>query len=83
MSGDTFNFSSNNNFSFTNISYENFDNNDTTSNCYIDDNGNLHEVAEAKNSYDNTMKYNEYKHYTGDSLFSEDYSDDDYDGWNG
>ena len=79
MNGDTFN-STSSNFQFTNWT---FDNCDVSSNCYIDDNGDLQEVTEAKNSYDNTMKNNEYKHYTGSSLFGEDYSDTDYEGWEG
>lgn len=82
MSGDTFNFSSSN-FSFSNFNYDNFDSSDSSNNCYIDDNGDLHEVSDTKDSYDNTMKNNEYKHYTGTSLFGEDYSDTDYEGWEG
>ena len=52
MSGDTFNFSSSN-FSFSNFNYDNFDSSDSSNNCYIDDNGDLHEVSDTKDSYDN------------------------------
>lgn len=77
MAGDTFSFSGGN------FSFQNFNLDDLKGSCYVDEDNNIQEIADVKNEYNNTMVDSKYEHYTGDSVFGEDYSDNDYDGWNG